>query len=329
MIHVDFRLPAEWEPQSAVLLAWPHAGGDWSERLTAIREEYQALIEAILARQSVLLLVQPGDRSASQQLGERPGLHFIELPFDDTWCRDYGPIVLVAAGERLAMDFHFNGWGGKYNAENDDRINSGLARHPLFEKFQFRQSLFELEGGAIDSDGQGRLLVNWHCLETRHPHLSRQAIRAELSEAFNLEAVIGIDLPAMSGDDTDGHIDTLVRFAGPDTLVFQIQRDEALSTRLLGQLELLRRADGQPYRLIGLPPAQGFDPELPANYANFLLINGACLMPAYGVETDREAQQRLAEAFDDREIVPVPARTMISQFGGPHCASMQIPAALP
>ncbi len=328
MSHAEFRLPAEWERQSAILLAWPHPSGHWSERLDAIQEEFVVLISAILQHQQAIVLVHPGDRSAAARLGDQPGLHCLDIPFDDTWCRDYGPITLVGSGQRLALDFHFNGWGGKYPAARDNRVNLHLSRHELFNRIAFRQSLFELEGGAIESDGRGRLLVNWHCLETRHPHLSRREIRHELHELLNIDEVIGVEIEPMAGDDTDGHIDTLVRFVDTTTLVFQLQADSERSALLRGQLEALRQADGQPYRLISLPFAEGFDPGLPANYANFLLINEACLVPAYGVPADEQACAILAELFPGRTIEPVPARTMISQFGGPHCATMNIPAAL-
>ncbi len=328
MSHPEFRLPAEWERQSAILLAWPHESGAWADRLDAIRDEFVVLITAILRHQQVIVLVQPGDRSAATRLGDQAGLHCLEIPFDDTWCRDYGPITLVSSGQRLALDFHFNGWGDKHPAARDNRVNLHLSRHELFNRIPFRQSLFELEGGGIDGDGRGRLLVNWHCLQTRHPHLSRREIRHELCDLLNVDEVIGIDIEPMAGDDTDGHIDTLVRFADTSTLVFQLQADPERNLLLRGQLETLRQLDGQPYRLISLPHAGGFNSDLPANYANFLLINDACLVPAYGVPADEQACAILAELFPGRTIEPVPAQTMISQFGGPHCATMNIPAAL-
>jgi agmatine/peptidylarginine deiminase len=328
MSHTSFRLPAEWERQSATLLAWPHAASDWAERLPAIHEEYRALIKAIAAHQRVILLVPPGNSDAADQLQDCRGLDLVELHFNDTWCRDYGPITLVDSGQRLALDFHFNGWGGKYPASLDNRVNTLLARNELFQAFTFRQYLFELEGGAIDCDGQGTLLVNWHCLHARHPHLSRREIDHELHSLLNLDRIIGIDLEPMTGDDTDGHIDTLARFINPDTIVFQSQSEDARTRRLREQLESLRRSNGEPYELIALPWPKGIDQTLPANYVNFLFVNDACLVPAYGADSDDEARAILDEALPDHAIERVPARVMIGQFGGPHCASMQIPANL-
>src|SRR6056297_3610279 len=194
MSNTDFRLPAEWERQSATLLAWPHPGSDWARRLPGIQQEYVELISAITSQQPVVLLVPPGSKEAQERLGALPGLHLVEIPFDDTWCRDYGPITLVRVGERLALDFLFDGWGGKYPAARDNRVNTLLARQPLFSRLRFRQSLFEIEGGAIECDGQGSLLVNWHCLHERQPHLTRGEIEYELLNLLNLERVIGIDI---------------------------------------------------------------------------------------------------------------------------------------
>ncbi len=327
MSHADYRLPAEWEAQSATLLAWPPADSDWRSNLAAIEDEYRRLIEAILAFQPVVLLLPQG-QAEPLELPERPGLHRIEARYNDTWCRDYGPITLVFSGYRLALDFHFNGWGGKYPASLDNRVNTLLSRHELFSKLQFRQYLFELEGGAIDSDGRGRLLVNRHCLRTRLPHLNDTEIDFELHNLLNIDKVLGIDIQPMPGDDTDGHIDTLARFADHDTIVHQQLADPVQSDRLRVQLEALRTRDGAAYRLAALPRPDDLGDGLPASYANFLFVNGGCLVPAYGSRHDERARGILADLLPEREVVSVPAASMISQSGGPHCATMHIPAAL-
>jgi len=327
MPHADYRLPAEWEAQSATLIAWPPAASDWRTNLASIQDEYRRLIEAILPFQPVVLLLPQGE-SAPRGLPERADLHRIEAGYNDTWCRDYGPVVLVLAGQRLALDFHFNGWGGKYPAALDNRINTLLSRHELFAKLQFRQYLFELEGGAIDSDGRGRLLVNWHCLRTRLPHMDDGEIDFELHNLLNIDQVLGIDIKPMPGDDTDGHIDTLARFSEHDTIVYQEQADPGRTERLRGQLEALRNRDGAGYHLFALPHPKDLDDALPASYANFLFVNGGCLVPAYGSRHDEAAREILADLLPDRTVVSIPAASMITQSGGPHCASMHIPAAL-
>jgi len=328
MNPVEYRLPAEWEPQSALLLAWPPESSDWAPVLEAIRAEYAELVCTVLRYQGVVLLVPPDDRSALEMLGTRSGLERIELRYNDTWVRDYGPITLTHAGRRLALDFHFNGWGGRFDARLDNRVNSLLARQPLFEKLLFRQSLFELEGGAIESDGAGTLLINRHCQRTRAPHLDDAEIDFELKSWLNIDHLIEIDMPPIPGDDTDGHIDTLARFAGRDSIVFQTLRDSAATRLLTGQLKSTRDRDGRPFRLTALPAPIDLDPTVPASYANFILINKAVLVPHYGSRHDDQALQILSALFPGREAVPVNATTLVTQGGGPHCASMQIPASL-
>jgi len=328
MHPVDYRLPAEWERQAALLLAWPFAGGDWEPLLAEIQSEYRVLIETVLRHQTVALLVQPGDRSAEAALGRPPGLETIPVRYNDTWCRDFGPVTLTHAGQRLALDFHFNGWGGRHEARLDNRVNTHLARHPLFRRFEFRQSLFELEGGAFDCDGAGTLLVNRHCLRARAPHLDDEEVNFELKRALNIDHLIEIDMPPIPGDDTDGHIDTLVRFANPKVLLFQTQRDHSLTRRLAGQLESLRDRSGRPFELIALPATDDLEPNLAASYANFVVINDALLVPRFGSRHDESARAILAQAFADREAIFVDARALVQQGGGPHCASMQIPASL-
>jgi agmatine/peptidylarginine deiminase len=320
------RLPAEWERQRATLLAWPDARGDWADCLAEIRAEYAALIETLLAHQAVIVLVGTREEAASLPQADHPGLHPVIIPFDDTWCRDYGPICLLGESDRsLALDFRFDAWGGKYESGQDDQVNLQLLGHPLLADFERIAVDLELEGGAIEPDGCGRILVNWFCLEKRLPGCPREQIAERLQTALRLEAVLGIDVPALPGDDTDGHIDTIARFAGPRRIVYQQHQDQAWTRALREELESLRRSDGGRYELIPLPGVEGFDPGLPANYANFLFVNGACLVPAYGVDSDRAAIRQIAELFPDREVLSVPARTMITQFGGPHCATMHIP----
>lgn len=310
------------------MLAWPFAGSDWNDVLDRIQEEYAGFISAALEFQTVLLLVPPDDHDVRNRLGERPGLYYLQARCNDTWCRDFGPITMCNAGKRLALDFHFNGWGGRHEARLDNRVNSILARHEMFADIDFRQSLFELEGGAIDCDGDGTVLINRHCMRTRAPHLDDSEIDHELKTWLNASRLLEIDMPPLPGDDTDGHIDTLARFTCPETIVFQTMTDSAGTRRLNNQLELLRTAQGRAYRLIALPCAEDIDPGLAASYVNFVLLNGAVLVPAFGSRSDVAARELLAEVFPDRIAKSIDARTLVGQGGGPHCASMQIPAAL-
>ena len=337
------RLPAEWEPQSAILLAWPHAGTDWAERLGDVEETVIALVAAIARFQPVLLCVADDDVEAyararlSSARIDMARVRFLPVVYDDTWLRDTGPITLrdAAGGFRL-LDFRFTGWGGKFGAEQDDLVVERLHEAGTFLESD-RQSIdFALEGGAIDTDGSGTLLTTWQCLHERHPELDRAALSQRLAGWLHQDRVLWLDHGYLEGDDTDAHVDTLARFAAPDAIVFQACDDPDDShyaeLRAMGEeIAALRTRDGQPYRLFPLPWAQPIvdaGRRLAASYANFLIVNGAVLMPAYGDPADAAAADVLARAFPGREIVQVPCRALIWQNGSLHCLTMQLPQGI-
>jgi agmatine/peptidylarginine deiminase len=333
------RFPAEWEPQSAVLIAWPHAGTDWAARLEDVEDTYIALVAAVTRFEPIVVCVADDDiqayaraRLASARVAmER--VRFVEVAYDDTWLRDSGPITLrTGAGFRL-LDFRFTGWGGKFEAKRDDQLVAHLETTGIFLK-NVRQSIdFALEGGAIETDGAGTLLTTWRCLHERHPTLDRETLAERLAGWLQQDRVLWLDHGYLEGDDTDAHIDTLARFAGRDAIVFQDCDDAADPHHrelqaMAAELAAMRTADGRPYRLFALPwprPVVEENRRLAASYANFLIINGAVLMPAYGDPADGAARAVLAEAFPDREIVPVPCRPLIWQNGSLHCITMQLP----
>lgn len=336
------RFPAEWESQSAVLIAWPNADTDWADRLGEVEETYIALVAAITRFQPALICVADDDlqtyaearlRSARVDLTR---VHFIAAEYDDTWLRDSGPITLRdGAGFRL-LDFRFTGWGGKFEASRDDQLVEHLEQVGTFLNSSRQAIDFALEGGAIETDGDGTLLSTWRCLSERHPAASREDITRKLAGWLHQDRVLWLDHGYLEGDDTDAHIDTLARFAAPDAIVFQACDDPADShynelKAMANEIAGLRTREGQPYRLFPLPWAQPVIDEsrrLAASYANFLIINGAVLMPAYGDAADAKAQAVLAEAFPDREVVAVPCRPLIWQNGSLHCITMQLPAGL-
>ena len=338
----DARLPAEWEPQAAILLAWPHAGTDWAERLEDVEETYIALVAAITRFQRVLLCVADDDveayaraRLASARI-DMDRVTFATVPYDDTWLRDSGPITLVSPAGGCLLDFRFTAWGGKFEAARDDRLVQRLHEMGFFSN-SARQSIdFALEGGAIDVDGQGTLLSTWQCLHERHPDAAREDISAKLAGWLRQERVLWLDHGYLEGDDTDAHIDTLARFAAPDAIVFQACDDEADShytelQAMAAELAALRTRDGKPYRLFPLPwpqPILDDGRRLAASYANFLVVNGAVLVPAYGDPADGLATGVIAQAFPDREIVQVPCRALIWQNGSLHCLTMQVPQGI-
>ena len=347
MTATNVRFPAEWEPQAAILIAWPNAETDWAERLAGVEETYIALVAAITRFQRVIICVADDDVETYAEMRLRSNridmdrVRFVTVPYDDTWLRDSGPITLRDnAGFRL-LDFRFTGWGGKYGASDDDRLVERLTEQDVFAT-QDRQTIdFALEGGAIETDGQGSLLTTWQCLHERHPDASREELADKLAGWLQQDRVLWLDHGALEGDDTDAHIDTLARFAARDAIVFQACDDQADShyadlKAMADEIAALHTRDGKPYRLFPLPwakpvidvGADGNPRRLAASYANFLIVNGAVLMPAYNDEADAAAAAVLAEAFPDREIVQVPCRPLIWQNGSLHCITMQLPEGL-
>ena len=352
---MTYRLPAEWEPQEFVLLTWPHAGTDWAPYLDDITRT-MTLIAREIARREEVVIVAPQQELVPEELRQLERVQVVEMPTNDTWARDHGPIVLLPeergeGREALWLDFRFNGWGEKFEATLDNMIPRKLWLQRNGDGalgFEDHED-FVLEGGSIDTDGCGTLFTTSQCLLAPHRNqpLTQQEIEEELKRRLRVGRVVWLDYGNLVGDDTDGHIDTIVRCAPDNTLVYvgcDDRDDEQYEDfRLLEeQLKTLRTADGKPYRLLRLPMPEATyeeptpDPSLkgrekepgerlPATYANFLVINGAVLVPTYGQpEKDDEALRIVGEAFPDREIVPIDARTIIRQHGSVHCMTMQV-----
>ena len=336
------RFPAEWEPQSAILIAWPHAGTDWAERLAEIEETYIALVAAITRFQRVLVCVADDDveayaraRLASARV-DMDRVEFLPVEYDDTWLRDSGPITLRDDDGFRLLDFRFTGWGGKFEARRDDRLVESLDEARTFLNSSRQGIDFALEGGAIETDGDGTLLTTWRCLHERHPQVSRTELGQRLAGWLVQDRVLWLDHGYLEGDDTDAHIDTLARFAPDDAIVFQACDDPEdphyIELKAMAdEIAALRTDDGRPYRLFPLPwpkPIVDEGRRLAASYANFLVINGAVLVPAYGDDADAAAADVIGQAFPGREIVPVPCRPLIWQNGSLHCLTMQLPRGL-
>lgn len=337
------HFPAEWTAQSAVLIAWPHAETDWAPRLPQVEATYIALASAVCRFENLLICV-PDAQLESRVRGlltdagvPEERLHFVHVPYDDTWLRDSGPISLRSPNGFVLLDFHFTGWGGKYEAGSDDALIGNLLKHrKLGAVAEHRRIDFALEGGGIETDGEGTLLTTWHCLQHRHPGLDRDALSAALRTYLHQDRVLWLLNGHLEGDDTDAHIDTLARFASTTRIVYQSCDDASDShfeplQAMAKELQALRRKDGQAYECLPLPwpkPILDEGRRLAASYANFLIVNGAVLMPAYGDPADTQAIGVLARAFPDREIVPVPCRPLIWQNGSLHCITMQLPEGL-
>ncbi|MET0232691.1 MAG: agmatine deiminase family protein [Rhodanobacteraceae bacterium] len=339
MSRTRFRLPAEWEPQAGVVIAWPHEATDWSPRLEHIESAYLGLARAIARFEPVVVCVANAsvrDRAsrALAAAGVAAGrVRFVDVEYDDTWLRDSGPLTTSDGHAFRLLDFRFTGWGGKYGAERDDRVIETLFARGLFRSATHERIDWALEGGAIESDGKGTILTTWRCLHQRHPDMDREEMTRRLSDAFGAERVLWLDHGYLEGDDTDAHIDTLARFAPDDAIVFQACDDMAdphydQLARMREELTALRTADGRAYTLHALPWARAIVDDgrrLAASYANYLIVNGGVIVPAYGDPDDAHAAAVVANAHPGREIVPVDARPLIWQNGSVHCLTMQLP----
>ena len=301
---------AEWEPQSAVQLTWPHKDTDWAPILPEITAVYEEMKREIESRETVVVVD--------------------DIPHNDTWARDHGFITVEENGQLILLDFKFNGWGEKFAAELDNDINRQLYEQQLKEGIYESHLDFVLEGGSIESDGKGTIFTTTCCLMAPHRNqpLTQQEIEQQLKEWLGAERIVWINHGSLIGDDTDGHIDTLVRIAPNDTLLYIGADDEHPDLLLMEQeLQQLRTIDGHPYRLLRLPmprPIYDDGERLPATYANYLVINGAVLVPTYNQpDLDQEAISTIGKAFPDREIIGIDCRAVIRQHGSLHCCTMQ------
>lgn len=336
-------LPAEWHPQDAVMLTWPHADSDWASVLPHIEATMLTLATEIGLRQHLLIVCQNwATQTRLNQALTAAGVptahqHFSLQPSDDTWARDHGPITVLQDQTPHMLDFGFNGWGGKFPAEQDNALNAGLMRQQLLACPMSAHKLI-LEGGSIETDGQGTLLTTSACLlnPNRNPTWSQAQIEAYLSQHLGIERFLWLHHGHLAGDDTDSHIDTLARFCEENTIAYVTCEDPndphyGSLKQMQAELEAFKTAHGEPYRLIPLPMAPALlHPEeqyrLPATYANFLIINGAVIMPTHDdPERDAAAASALQTAFPTREIIGIDARIVVQQHGSLHCLTMQLP----
>jgi agmatine/peptidylarginine deiminase len=311
------RMPAEWEPQSQVQLTWPHEGTDWAPMLPEITAVYEVMAREISKREALLVVD--------------------DIPHNDTWARDHGFITVEETSDLkpqtsdiVLLDFKFNGWGEKFEAELDNAINRQLYDRGMVRGTYEDHLDFVLEGGSIESDGKGTIFTTVCCLLA--PHRNQPLTQGEIEERLKLwlgaERVVWLQHGSLIGDDTDGHIDTLVRICPDDTLLYiGSDADHPDLVAMEQELLALRTIDGKPYRLLKLPlPRPIYDGEdrLPATYANYLVINGAVLVPTYGQpDLDEEAMSIVQQAYPDREIVGIDCQAVIRQHGSLHCCTMQ------
>ena len=316
---------AEWEQQSAVQLTWPHKDTDWAPILPEITAVYEEMAREISQREDLIIVAPEGfvKPVAKCQL--------VIVKSNDTWARDHGFITVKEnSGELILLDFCFNGWGEKFEAKLDNEINGHLYEQGTIKGHYESHLDFVLEGGSIESDGKGTVFTTTCCLMAPHRNqpLTQAEIESRLKDNLGAERIVWLNHGSLIGDDTDGHIDTLVRICPENTILYT--RGDASHPDLMlmeEELKTLRTLDGRPYRLLKLPlPRPIYDGEdrLPATYANYLVINGAVLVPTYNQpDLDADALHIIGEAYPDREIIGIDCRAVIKQHGSLHCCTMQ------
>jgi agmatine/peptidylarginine deiminase len=324
------RLPAEFEEQSFVQVIFPHNKSDWADYLEDAEENFINIINAIAAYQTCLVICADKEYVQSK-FDPHTNLHFIQSPTNDTWARDCSAISVYEDGSPLLLDFEFTAWGGKFEASLDNALSQRLSS--VYDA-PMKKMDFILEGGAIESNGKGTLLITSECVfNTNRNRFSKAESIKVLKESFGVSNILSLEHGYLSGDDTDSHIDTLARFVDEKTIAYlkcEDKSDEHYSQLQAMEAELkeFTDQDGKPFTLVPLPFTKAiYDGEerLPATYANFLIINKAVLVPVYDDENDTKALQTLSQVFPNREIVPVDCTTLIRQHGSLHCVTMQFP----
>ena len=337
------HFPAEWHPQYAVQLTWPHANSDWDWILPEVHQLYLKLANIILQYQNLIVCVdsQTLADDIRAQLDENTfKAHIYIAPSNDTWARDHGPLCVFEDGKLVVKDFIFNGWGNKFEATLDNQITARLHQQGAYQASALKTLDLVMEGGSLESDGQGTLLTTKNCLlnPNRNPGRSQADIEAILQKELGAETILWLEHGHLEGDDTDAHVDTLARLCPNNVIVYQgcqDQSDEHYTElhAMKQELTQLKNSQGEPFALYELPFPQacydeGDDGEpqrLPATYANFLIINDAVLLPVYNLPQDQAAIAVMQQAMPSYDIIPLDCSLLIRQYGSLHCITMQIP----
>ena len=328
-------LPAEWQKQRAVLIAFPHKNTDWAENLKSALTPFIRIAQAIAYTTPVYIICDDKEKISSLFCSPR-NLSFIEIDTNDTWIRDFGYISVVEEGEVKLLDFKFDAWGGKFESALDNAVNKVLHKKGYMGVMPMQSIDFVLEGGSIESDGLGTILTTTACLcnSNRNGGLSKDEVEEKLKEYLGAKRVLWLDHGYLAGDDTDSHVDTLARFVSSDTIMYVHCLDKEDEhyielNKMQRELKSFKDSEGKFYNLLPLPlPTAKYDEannRLPATYVNFLITNGALIYPIYSVEEDKIAYEIFKDFFVDREIIPVECSRLIEEGGSLHCSTMQIP----
>ena len=341
MTNYRVRLPAEWEPQDAIQLTWPHGGTDWKPILNEIIPVYETLVRLLTGAGEVIITVLPtGLNSLSKRMSQlgisADKLQLFPVETNDTWVRDYGPVTVETDHGLYLLDYQFNAWGNKHPCELDNALTSALFELGAYPGASVQKRTLVLEGGSIETDGNGTLLTTAQCLlnPNRNPSFNQTEIEQQLCKDLGVKKINWLQHGALQGDDTDSHIDTLARLCPNNVIAYQACDDITDShypelQLMADELQDMTSADGSSYRLIPLPwPSAKYDQtgqRLPATYANFLVFNHLVIVPTYRDTKDSEALAQLAKAFPGYQVEGVDCLPVIQQHGSLHCITMQLP----
>lgn len=328
-------MPAEWEAHERCLMAWPTRADLWDPYYEEAKREFAATANAIVRFEPLTLIVNPGQADDARR-HVSAAVEIVEIPIDDSWVRDSGPIGVVSGdGRRAGVDFRFNSWGERFLPYDKDAA-SGEA---ILDELGIERIVSEmvLEGGSLTVDGEGTLITTEQCLlnKNRNPELTREAIEAELKRCLGVEKVIWLRYGHFEDSHADGHVDGVCTYVRPGVVVAQTCEDPANPNyRLMAEnLEILHNstdAAGRPLEVLELPLFPYYDldgTELMVSYVNFYVANGGVVVPTADHPMDDEALEIIASAFPDHEVVGVPGRIISFGGGGPHCITQQIPLA--
>jgi agmatine deiminase len=322
-------MPAEWAPHDRTLMAWPTRRDLWGDPLARAREEYAATANAIAAFEPLTMVCATAQESAQARAVLAAAVEVVELPIDDSWLRDSGPVFVVDGdGRRAGVHFGFNSWGGKFAPWDRDAAVGGLLVDHLGDRRY--DAPFVLEGGAIAVDGEGALITTEECLlnPNRNPAMSREEIEGGLRDFLGVETIVWLGQGLVEDRDTDGHVDMIAAFTRPGEVMLQSLEPGAPSHERMADNRARLVAAG--LQVVDFPILASVDVaggQVAVAQLNFYLCNGAAIVPLAGVDSDAEALDRIAAAYPDREAVGVPGRVIAYGGGGPHCITQQVPAA--
>jgi len=335
-------LPAEWEPQSGVMLTWPHKQTDFASELTKAEMIFCELAIIISQYERVIICSSSEEHTSHithlllQTSCLMNNVSIFVVDSNDCWARDHGPISVINNGTPVLLDFEFNGWGNKFPHNLDNAITGELFKQGAFHQTALNHIDFILEGGSIESDGQGTLLTTSQCLltDTRNSKLTKDAIEKSLKEHLGVKRILWLEHGQLLGDDTDSHIDMLARFINEDTICYMACKNKsdphyAWLNDMKAELEAFTTDSGQPYNLVELPfpkeILESLGQRLPASYCNFLITNKAILAPVYDCPQDELAIEVLKTCFPQHEVIAINCLALIKQHGSLHCVTMQLP----